>query len=372
MSTSYQLDYRTIDEMKSPSYKGLDDRFGILALTEEKRRAFVSNPFLKHWNVYCQQVAHADGVAFGCEIQFPILYKTPLGKQVALCGSTTFVAKEYRNTEVGMEFGSYAKKKSPGFCTAGSAMSRLMVRVLKYKKQLIIEMPRYILLFDSAPVLGMYISGWFQKLVSKVVDSIADVYYGLIKAIVGLRLRRFCVCEVRCNDEQTLRAVADLIANDPHDWAEIHDADWLQWVMSNAFPANANPMRLFVVKARGEIVAFYMIKKRFHEQASHRGFKNVWLGSIMEWQATPDYTKYMSWILLQAAIAMRKEVDACELITADDGVGKLFRRFGARHVGDGNFNFHIPNDHALSEFREESKDSANWRLRPAISDAPFN
>lgn len=370
MIKDYQVDFRTIDEMRVPGYKGLRDDFGVLALTEEKRRAFVNNPYLVHWNNYCQQVCHVDGVAFGCEVQFPLRLKTPVDTRTILAGSTTFVAKEYRKCGAGAGFSVGREQKAKGYGTAGSSMSQMMVRVYRMAGVHIFDMPRYILLFRSRPVVEMKLRGALLKFCSMCVDCALSIWYWLAGWFVRWKCRGLEFVDVSPADGTAIESAAQLVAQDPHQFAEVHDAQWFMWMMTESFE-KSGPMSLTLVKRGGETVGFYMTKKRFHEQASSRGFKNVWLGSIMEWQVKADCEKLQPWILARAALAMRKQVDACELLTVDGAIASRFKRLGALHVGDGNYAFSpsagdpLWNDVGLH-------DVDCWRMRPALCDAGLN
>ena len=112
-----------------------------------------------------------------------------------------------------------------------------------------------------------------------------------------------------------------------------------------------------------------MTKKRFHELASHRGFKNVWLGSIVEWQAKPEFENRLGWLLIDAALRLKKSgVDAVEIPTADKGLNRFFRHLGWRRIGESNFVIKAGEDSPLFGNEEMTKIN-NWRLRPAMGDA---
>lgn len=367
----YEIDYRTAEELREPSYRGLNDIYGILRLTPEKRLAFIENPFRRYWDVYSQQVVSSNGLAFACHLDFPLRYRTPDGVITVVAGSTTFVAEEYRKSEVGLMFAEWTRKMAPDLCTVGASMSQIMMRLMRIRKANVFEQPRHILLFKSRSVVEMFIKNTlFSKILSGCINVVLSVVYRIVGLIVAARCRGYVFRDVESTDEPMLNKVAELIASDSRPFAEVHDVAWLKWMMTHAFE-DSGGLSLAVVEKEGELLAFYMTKRRFHKQASSRGFKNVWLGSIMEWQARPEMEHMMPTFLLRAALRMRGRVDACEIITDDLKIVGAFRKCLAQHVGDGNCRFDPPKSHPIRS-NQEYRNRENWRLRPAWGDAGLN
>ena len=366
---TFETVYRSISEMREPGFRGLKDPYGVLAMTEQKRRAFRANPYLSRWNDYCQQVKATDGVAFGGEIQFPLLVDLDGQEIVALSGSTTFVAKEYRKTEAGMSFGKCRTERSPGHYSCGSAMSQMMVKYLRYFKIPILEMPRYILLFRSRSVVESKLSGTLAGLVSGMCDIALKGIMGILSCLARFKTRGLSFTDVNASESDVLEEVAALIRTDRHRFKEVHDAAWLKWMMTESF--DNDPMKLTAVRKDGRLVAFYMTKVRFHEQASSRGFKNVWLASIMEWETVSECSHLLKWVLLRAALSQRRMTDACEILLPDAALCRFFKSVGARQVGNGNYTISPPPG-THPECEADLQKSGNWRLRPALCDAGLN
>ena len=117
----------------------------------------------------------------------------------------------------------------------------------------------------------------------------------------------------------------------------------------------------------GEIVAFVMAKRRFYEQASHRGFKNVWLGSIMEWGARDGMDDKLKWFLVKIALSIGKSCDAVDFSTADGKLESFVKCLGWRQVGEANVGVKVMKNFPL--FGDKSiQDISNWRIRPAMGD----
>ena len=357
---------RSIAEMDQPTFAGLADDFGVVALTTDKRRAFSNNPYITDCKMHCQSIGVLDGLAIGCEMHFPLYWMAHGALYRVLCGSTTFVAKEYRKTELGLQLKEFRKQVCPSEITCGAGVSQMMLRILRYWKETVFLIPRIIMLFKSRAVVDMKLHGMLAKIVSTCVDLGLTVYWVLIRFMCWYKLRAYDFEKVDASNEDVIRQVADLISSDPHPFAELHDDRWLKWHMTESFTKDG-AMELTTVRHKGKLVAFYMTKKRFHEQASSRGFRNVWLGSITEWQVVHGSESVLPWILLNAACAFKGAVDAVEIVAEDGKLLSFLRRLGWQHVGESNFTFHIY-DGPLKE-NKDILDCTNWRLRPAMGDA---
>ncbi len=163
-----------------------------------------------------------------------------------------------------------------------------------------------------------------------------------------------------------LTAIAALISSDPHRFRENHTVDWLKWHLDYAFH-QYDPCKLFAVEKDGRMCAFYMTKRKFYEQASSRGFANLWLGSIVEWGTASTFAGMKPWIVVRAALEMRKCCDAVEVVTLDKSILRLLRLTGFVHVGDSNFRITAGAESPLRQ-HEGWDDLENWRLRPAMCD----
>lgn len=364
--TDVELVSRSLAEMASPDFRGLDDPYGVLALSERKRMAFLHNPFVDDKGMHCQAVGVKGNVAIGGEIHFPLYWRVRGGCMRVRYGSTTFVAKEHRKTALGLLISEFTNKVCSETITAGAGCSQMMLRMLRYWKEPIFLLSRMVMLFKSRAIMEMKLHGFVSRLVAGCVDLGLRLYWMAVRFWVHYKLKGY-VFETRSDyDADTFRQVADLIAADKHPFSEVHDIRWLKWHLTESFTMD-DPMTLTLVKRDGALIAFYMTKIRFHEQASARGFKNVRLGSIMEWQIRHEDEADLPWILLRASCDMRGKVDAVELAVPDTLLERFFRRCGWRHVGESNFTFHIH-----SEVLKKDADifvKENWRLRPAMGDA---
>ena len=79
----------------------------------------------------------------------------------------------------------------------------------------------------------------------------------------------------------------------------------------------------------------FLLKLRFHETASHRGFRNVMLGTLADCMIVrPDRLDLRTVILLAIRELSRWGADAVEVCTDDPAAAKWMRRWGMRRVGE--------------------------------------
>lgn len=333
-----------------------------------KVRALRNNPFADSGTTLGRIAGFCDGREIGGEYVFPLLLKTPHGELSVLAGSTLHVDSAYRRTGFGMDLPELRWQKSPSKVALGAALSQMALPVHQLLDYIVFLLPRNIMLWRSRVLVEMRLKGELAKAVSFVADCGIWVYSVMLGVVSKIALHGYRIEDVQVTDEKCLEDVAALIAEDAARYSEVHDVRWLKWHMTESF-SDDGPARMVVVRKRGNVVGFYMIKKRFHEQASHRGFRNVWLGSVIEWQMKKGFEKKLGWLLVRATLKLKKEgMDAVEIPSADSSLHRFFRRLGWRQVGESNFV--IKAGEGSSFFGDAGmKEIGNWRLRPAMGDS---
>ena len=175
---------------------------------------------------------------------------------------------------------------------------------------------------------------------------------------------------VEPSEEGELEVLANLAREGTQRFFEIHNAQWFRWVLTNSFSEQGSAVA-YLVYDDDIPIGFFMVKKRFHEQASHRGFKNVWLGSVVEWGCKSGCEKKLIWQIVLWAMKTRKDLDAVEFAVCEPCVQKFLRRLGWQHVGDANFCFKICPECGFA-VPDGMEDMSNWRLRPGMGDVALN
>lgn len=360
-----QIHRRTFAELSADGLDGLRDEYGILNFSPRMSDAFRADPFARPGDVV-QVVGSVDGVAVGSVFSLPL--EVRVGKELhrTAAGCEMTVIEKFRNTQFGLKLPVSRLGLTAEKFMIGCSQSHMMIKVSEFIGSTIFYSPRLIMLFKSRSVVEMKLHGFVGKFVQWFVDCGLWFCWRLAKMRVHCALKGYELVPVTAADEESICAVADIIRSETPLCGEVHDGRWLKWHLSSSFSENG-PLSLVMLRKDGKPVAFYMTKRRFYEQASHRGFKNVWLGSIVEWGTLPEHANVLNPMLIMAAVSFADTCDAAELVATEPRVEKHFRRWGWRHVGDSNFVFKVADGSALAG-NEEMRKRENWRLRPAMGD----
>lgn len=360
-----QIHRRTFANLSVEGLDGLRDEYSILNFSPRMAEAFRADPFARPEDVV-QVVGSVDGVAAGSVFSLPL--EVGIGKEIhrTAAGCEMTVVEKFRNTQFGLKLPVSRLGATPEKFMVGCSQSQMMIKVSEFIGSTIFYSPRLVMLFKSRSVMEMKLHGLLGKLVQWFVDCGLWFYWRLAKACARSALKGYEMVHVTIADEECIRAVADIIRVETPLCGEVHDERWIKWHLSNSFSENG-PLLLTVLHKDGKPVAFYMTKRRFYEQASHRGFKNVWLGSVVEWGALPEHANVLNPMLMMAAASFGNTCDAVELVATETRVEKHFRKWGWRHVGDSNYVFKVADGSALLG-NEEMRKRENWRLRPAMGD----
>ena len=213
-----------------------------------------------------------------------------------------------------------------------------------------------------------FLPRWLVRPMSMIGDIVLRLYACLLRIIAKCALRGYQMVEISSSDEDGQRTMAEIVAKDEHRFREDHDAAWFKWHMTCSF-SEQGPCRGFLLQSKkdGRSVAFGLVKRRFHKQASSRGFKDVWLGSIVEWGALPEGEKKLRWLILALALLLERNCDAVEFATDDEVLARFVRRLGWRKVGDANVGVKVMRKFPL--FGDVAiKEQSNWRIRPGMGD----
>ncbi len=336
------------------------------------RQVLCSNPFRDGRNVVAVKVGVVDGKVAGSEYVFPLLMKCDGRVVAAGGGSTTTVEKWARKSGLGAEISEMMPDRRDGDFDVGFGvgMSQRAVLIHRMLGCSIFEYPRFVLLLKSRSVLEGKLSGWTLRVTSRIVDLMIACYAKLVAFIALVACGKVRAIKVDPGDDSQIKILEGLAQSNNSRFCELHDAAWFKWVLNNSLSADG-PANAYLIYASNAPVGFFMVKKRFHEQASHRGFKNVWLGSVIEWDAKAGYASKVLWSILRWALKARKDLDAVEFPVYELFAQKFLRRLGWQHVGDANFSYKI---RPGSDFDEPAgmNDPSNWRLRPGMGDCALN
>lgn len=356
--------YRRLNEFELPM--NFNDPYNIYKEANIKRKVLLSNPFKNSDKDIFQILGVVDNNIVGTEVHLPIQLLIDNRVYYSLTGHGLYVHPDYR----GMGLGSiltnmrldYSLTHSLLLCNA----SQMQLPILKRLGACIFYMPRLILLKRSFPVLEQKVNKIFAKLFSPIIDNLLKIQWKYVffqrKRILekGFTIKK-CVGDI----PQEIEAI---INSDLHRFKEKHTKEWFDWIMTNSLDKNSKLKKtLFMVHNKGELIGFYVVKEKFYIQASHRGFKNVNLGSVIEWGSKDERRLSNNDLCLLAITSFGNSVDAVELCCDSEKMSSFFKRKGMIQVGSGNVVLRFKSDSVLSKI-DNIHNSDEWRLRPAMGD----
>lgn len=367
----FSIEFRKLTELEH--YKGIHVPEGHRAyISPFYQHTLLANPFCPSKDVACQKVGYVDGRIGGTEIQFPL--KLSIDGQIVLggSGSLTQVDDWARSSGLGLAISDVDCRDDAYKCVLGegAGLSQIAVKVHRFIGYTVFEYPRYIMLLKSRSVVEMKLKGMLASVVSRLVDAGIWFYSKMVMCIARCFGGRISIVKVNPEDDSVLHVLEKIVDEEKHRYSEIHDAIWFRWVLTNSF-SEYGSATAFLIYYNHSPIGFFMVKKRFHRQASHRGFKNVWLGSVVEWGCVAGKERMLYWQIVRWAAGSRGELDAVELATSDMSMQRFLKRLGWLHVGEANFCYKVCPGSGFVE-PEGMNETANWRLRPGMGDVALN
>ena len=358
---------RPLSNLDERVFCGFSRDNSVLSLSPLMISALKANPFAAKDDIV-QLVGVYDNELAGGEVVFPQEIYAQGQCHRALIGAELWVDPCKRKSKLGLRLPEEMWHSSQAKIGIAGGTSQKALPVYEFLGYSVFLMPRYVMLWRSRALIEMRLKGWLAKLVARLIDCGICAYSAMLWVVCKMVLHNYRIEEVDSADEKGLEEVASLIADDSAPYSEVHDARWLKWNMTESFSKDG-PMRMVAMREVDELIGFYMVKRRFHKQASHRGFKDVWLGSVVEWQVKKGCEKKLGWLLVHAALRLKQDgMDAVEIPSADKSLNHFLRGIGWRQVGESNFVIKAGEGSPLFGNKEMTK-IENWRLRPAMGDA---
>ena len=367
MERSLRFVVRSFGELQTGKYPDCNDPYRIMSsLTPKMREAVLNNPSGYRIDEVCQILALDGNVVVGCTN--PFSGRLLLDGEVVGCqnGSTLYSHEDYRKDNIGGELFVQITNLHPTrncYFAGISQMAKGLYHVLKYT---VFEFPRKIYLRKSHSVLQAFLHSekWWTMPLIWIADALLWIHRQVICIHNSICYRKYTVEQMKVCPKE----VEDIVMHDEHRFMELHDKAWFDWSLNYTISEDPRTVRrLFVIKNQGKIEAFFLTKQEFFAKASSRGFKNVYLGSVMEWGITSGSKIKEKDIALISLKYFDANIDGIQYATSDNIVSKYLRRWFFVGIGNANIGVRIRSikDSAI-------KDMNNWRVRIAGSDTVLN
>ena len=338
-------------------------------IPENYLRFLMKNPFSYDGAPIMLRVEEKD-ICIGSVYAFPIQLCYKNSETFTACaGSTLFVNPQSRGKGIAKSLTLKRLDLSKDKIAIASGLSSMSLPLFKKLEFNIFMSQRNIFLKNSRPVVEIFLKNSFFL---TLFSSIANIFLKLQRSILNWQRKRIFT-GFKVEETTTVpQEVADIVANDTALFRENHTKEWFEWVLKGGFTDDTrSTQHLFVVKQANEIIGFYMTKERFHEQASHRGFRNVILGSVIEWGVKQSVSIKDEYLVLDAILSFGKHVHAVEVCSAYANINRFLKKRFLISIGKSNFAIRAQDDSPFAKY-SEYKNQCNWRIRPAASDNSFN
>ncbi len=345
-----------------------EDPEHLATLRPQKRQALLDNPLSLDDQDPVQLLGVQAGVVVGRIDLFVGSFRARDGEVPTLWTSAYLVPEAYRDTLMSVALLLELHRLSSTVSACGvSQMALPVFRSLRWRD---FELPRYLLVLRSRPVLDRYLGGARRSLAAaKVADTALAVQRAAWGASTRHRLKG-----LRCEPVDRLPAEMDaLLGLGTSDRVAAHRSSaWVNWLMANEF-GEVSPARkgVFLIRDNHEVVGYFLAKSRFYPVASERGFRDLTLASLQDWAIFDRRRLEIEQLLLLAGRALIGwHPDAIEVCTDDPRAGRYLRRWGWPRVGALHVLVRASPKSALHDRRLD--DQSAWALRPADGDNFFS
>jgi hypothetical protein len=346
------------------SIAGIEDPANLSLTSPHVIRALLSNPFNQAGELPVQLLGMKGSRVIGRLDLYAGRASVRNTPQLVAWGSGLYVDPEFRSTKMGiMLLGELAKL---GDIAGGCGIAQIALPLYKLLNFTDLRMRRYILLRRSRAVVERYVGvGAAGSAVRIAADISLLAHRGMMRGWMALKdsgLR----CQAATTMDESLSEA--LLAEDKPAFFQRSPA-WVNWAISYDTSSQPGSRRgLFLIRDKHDsLLAYFMIRKKFHPVATQREFKNLTLGTLGDFKIfKPDQLGISTLILFACRELGRWDVDAIEVCSAEPVIGRTLRRMGFIPAGELHLMFKARKDSpaASPEFKEVS----NWRISPADGD----
>jgi GNAT superfamily N-acetyltransferase len=378
MTTTPDIHRITLGDLRSgATCDQWNDPHAIAQMNSPKHDVFLTNPFTQDDETVVQLLAVRDGTVVGREDMLPGALLVEGERIHTSWGSGMFVPEAYRGQGIGKLLATERERVHETVCSCG--VSQMLYPIYKKHGWTDFPMRRYILPLTARPIVEMKLGA---GAVSKAATAIGNVGLALhsvaVRAITRSRTGQLHVERVDRADD-ALDALLEQ-SNSAYAVTSPRSSAWVNWLLSHAFtPHPRNDSGLLIVRdatsapasqGGGTALAYALYKIRFHETASHRGFRNVLLGSLQDWLVfAPDKLTEQQLILAAVREMMSRGVDAIEICLPATTPPRFLRTLGFIPLGEQYLMFKAPPNGPLRDSKYHAPES--WRIRPVEGDSFF-
>lgn len=275
--------------------------------------------------------------------------------------SALAVPPETRHTLIGLKL--IREMQSPDATVGACGASQMVYPIYKSFGWTDFVMPRYVLLRHARSVIERKVGRLVAAMAAVPVDAGLALYTSLVlrDGLNGIDGRV---------DTLVPAELAKVLSCQANTFMP-RSVETLDWRLRSRFRNEPRDRNLLLTLAyRGEVAAYALLKIRFHEQASVRGFRNVLLGSLQEWLIFDSKRlSFKTLVIWACRELLRQNVDAVEVCSTSEEEERVLRAMGMRRVGEVHLMWHAPPDTRLTAAKYHAQSS--WMIRNGDGEAFF-
>lgn len=315
-------------ELKDGSYKNAyipqDDKFPVTShLTTCLRDALIACPANNDDAKAFMYVFVDDDKK---EVGRVFLFGTHIrGKDViydAQSGLGLEVSEEYRGETVGAELMLYTSLNKEYDFTLAAGISQMILPMYRKLKYHLFEVPQFFKVrkakfeIKSLGLKSRLSRGW-KNVVLRVKDVPNHIKYYSLK-------KKFVIIKETIVPEW----VTEMVANDGHQFMEVHDREWFQWNLDHNTYGYDEDIQAFysIFDRENNPIGFYMTKERIIKKPGrNHGFI---IGTVVEWESCDYDALSEADINLLAMHSFSKRIDAIFTLACESGTVSQLKRIG--------------------------------------------
>jgi hypothetical protein len=362
-----QTEIHTISRSELATDPGWDrwhDPDAIAPISPRKRKALLENPLARGDDDPVQLVGTLDGRVIGrLDLVGGSLHVH--GKEVpCYWGSALYVPEEFRRTLMGVKL--ILAMQRMHHTVGASGVSRLVYPLYRNLRWLDFELPRFVLVRRSRPIVERYVGGGVLGAgVRTIADATLRAHGSFLSAWTRLRVSPFKAEQMPEFPEalaSRLRACDGLVVGH-------RSPAWINWLLRSSFDEAPSRRALFgVIGTNGHVAGYFLVRARTYELVTERKFRNLHLGSLQDWAAFDASLRFEHITLLAARELFKWHVDAVEVCVPHDQPSVGLARVGFVRIGSMYILVNVTEKSPLSQVTKPEA----WRLRPVEGDNFFS
>lgn len=284
-------------------------------------------------------------------------------------GSTYYVDEEYRKEGIAIKL--ILEVMQNHFPIFGCNVAKSALPIYKAFKWINFQFSRFIVPLKSDSVVKKYIKCKFINIpMIAFLNLVLNIYRKIILPGLLFSINNNNIKAIRYKEFPD--KLSYLLEVNTEKFNFYKNSKYINFVINNGIEDNhEGQKKLFLLFVDDECVGYFIIKIKFYDQASHRGFMNVKIATLIDYRMFDESKLSSSILLKKALIEMLKEnVDILEMFSFNNQTNNFLNKIIGFRMDTLNLNFYIPKSHYLYKNKDIQKLS-NWIITPGEGDNIF-